>query len=121
MDRTRVLTGRSLQGARPEWSPLVGLVGERLTGDFMWMFEVVLSDGTTVQAYKHIDTRRYVHLAGDGTTFVYEPPDRYRRVPTADALAAVFGGLAGLAGVTAEQVGNPWAAVERLERVSRRP
>jgi hypothetical protein len=32
----------------------------------MWMFEVRLSDGTPLHAYKHIDTRRYLHLASDG-------------------------------------------------------
>ena len=82
----------------------------------MWMFEVVLSDGTRLQAYKHIDTRRYVHVASDGATFVYEPPDRYRGMPADEVLAAVFAGLPGLAGVTAEQVGESWAAVARHTR-----
>jgi hypothetical protein len=82
----------------------------------MWMFEVVLDDGTPLQAYKHIDTRRYVHLAPDGTAFYYEAPDRYRSIAVARVLTAVFTPLPGLSGVTEEQISESWAAVERLKR-----
>jgi prevent-host-death family protein len=47
----------------------------------MWMFEVVLSDGAHVQAYKHSETRGYLHLDDNGRAFVYEDPDRYRQIP----------------------------------------
>ena len=80
----------------------------------MWMFEVELSNGKRLHAYKHIDTRRYVHLDRDGAAFVYEEPDRYRTFPVTRVLAAVFAPLIGLAGVTGDQVGASWAAVERL-------
>jgi hypothetical protein len=33
-----------------------------------------MEDGRRLHAYKHIDTRRYVHLCEDGTAFVYTPP-----------------------------------------------
>jgi hypothetical protein len=59
------------------------------------MFEVRLSNGRPCHAYKHIDTRRYVHLAHDGAAFVFEPPDRYHRVPAAEALAQALGPLRG--------------------------
>lgn len=104
------------QGHKPEWRPLLSAVGEEVTGDFMWMFEVELSNGTLLQAYKHVDTRCYVHLDPDGAAFVFEPPDHYRSVPVADVLAAVFAPLLGLAGVTEEQVGASWEAVKRLSR-----
>jgi hypothetical protein len=39
----------------------------------LWIFEVELTDGTPLQAYKHVDTRGYVHLAPDGAAFVFEP------------------------------------------------
>jgi len=94
--------------------PLLDAVGERVTGDFMWMFEVELTNGTPLQAYKHIDTRRYVHLAPDGAAFWFEPPDRYRRWPAADAFTAVFASLRRLAGVTDAQITASWAAVDRL-------
>jgi len=114
MGKTRVYRGKSEQGERPEWGPLLNAVGEQVIGDFMWMYEVVLTDGTALQVYKHIDTRRSVHLASDGTVFVFEPPDRYRRFPAADVFAEVFADLPLLAGVTAEQIAASKAAVEAL-------
>ena len=116
MGKGRVYRGGSTQGDRPEWQPLLDAVGQQVTGDFMWMFEVELTNGTRLQAYKHIDTRRYIHLACDGAAFVFEPPDRYRSVPAVDVLAAVFAPLPRLAGVTDEQISASWAAVDRLSR-----
>jgi hypothetical protein len=114
MPRKRTIKGTSMQGDRPVWEPLLDAVGERVTCDFMWMFEVTLADGTLVQAYKHIETRGYLHLAADGTAYVYTDRDRYRPMSAADVLRAVIVGLPGLAGVTDEQIDASWAAVERL-------
>jgi hypothetical protein len=91
-------------------------VGEEVTGDFMWMFEVELANGESLHAYKHVDTRGYVHLTPDGDAFFYEPPDRYRSLPIADAFAAVFAPLVGLEEVTGDQVSVSWAAVGRLQQ-----
>jgi hypothetical protein len=77
MGKARSLRGKATQGDMPDWTPLVGAVGQRAAGDFMWMFDVELANGRFLQAYKHIDTRRYVHLDGDCGAFVFEPPDRY--------------------------------------------
>jgi hypothetical protein len=99
----------------PDWRPLIEAVGEVVAGDFMWMFEVELTNGTRLQGYKHIDTRRYVHLDPDGAAFIFEPPDRYQSFPLPDVLAAVFATLPRLRGVTADQVSRSWAVVERLE------
>jgi hypothetical protein len=114
MGKEQVYEGRSTQGDTPEWGPLLDAVGERVTGDFMWMFEVVLTNGTPLQAYKHIDTRRYVHLAPDGAAFCFEPPDHYRSFPVADVLAEVFAPLRRLADVTDAQIRESWGAVQRL-------
>jgi hypothetical protein len=102
------------QGDRPDWRPLQELVGDRVTGDFMWMYEVELSDGSSLQAYKHIDTRRYIHLDAGSAAFAYESPGRYREVPAADVLAEVFADLPRLADVTTEQVEASLQAVKRL-------
>jgi hypothetical protein len=115
MRRTRVRTGRATRRDHPDWGPLLGAVGEPVVGDFMWMFEVELTDGPSLQAYKHIDTRRYVHLDPDGAAYVYEEPDRYRPFPIAEVLAVVFASLPGLAGVTEEQITASWEAVGRLD------
>jgi hypothetical protein len=114
MGAAQLYRGTSTQGDNPEWGPLLAAVGEEVVGDFMWMYEVELDNGTPLQVYKHIDTRRSVHLDPRGTAFVYQPPDRYRSFPVADVLAAVFAPLPGLAGVTDHQVAASSAAVERL-------
>jgi hypothetical protein len=102
----------------PNWQPLLDLLGEELTGDFMWMFEVELDDGTLLQAYKHWYTRGYIHLAADGSAFVYESRSRYRSAPVTDVLAAVFVAEPGLNGITDEQIARSWAAVDRLEQAT---
>jgi hypothetical protein len=118
MARPRARRGEIVQSERPNWQPLEALVGERVAGDFMWMFEVELRDGSLLEAYKHIDTRRYIHLNALGEAFVYESPDRYRQASTAQVLNAVFAGLPRLAGVTGEQVRASWDAVDRLLRAA---
>jgi hypothetical protein len=90
MDKAERCTGRVTQGDEPNWTPLLDLVGEELVDEFMWMFEVQLATDVLLQAYKHIDTTGYLHLDPRGATYVYEPPDRYRRIPVAKALALVF-------------------------------
>jgi hypothetical protein len=118
MGKARTITGIATQGETPDWGPLLDAVGEDVVGDFMWMFEVTLADGRKLQAYKHFHTRCYIHLDSNGEAFVYEPRDRYRSMPVADVLAAVFLPLLelpGIHGVSDEQVARSWAAVDRLE------
>ena len=81
----------------------------------MWMFEVELENGTRVQAYKHIHTRRYAHLDQDGVGYVYEHPDRYAVVETPSLLRGVFSSMGGLLGVTEQQLRASFDAVEWLE------
>lgn len=126
MARPRRRKGELSQFERPNWGPLEDLVGEAVACDFMWMHEVRLSDGLLLQAYKHIDTRRYVHLSSDGRAFYYEwvedfkddSPAYYRELPVVDAFEAVFAILEGLAGVTEDQVTASWGAVAGLRRLA---
>jgi hypothetical protein len=78
------------QGERPVWQPLVDLVGEHLAEWFMWMFEVELADQTPLHAYKHVSTRRYLHLTEDGRAFVYQPEADYAEIAPRQALRLVF-------------------------------
>jgi hypothetical protein len=87
VSRDEIYTGEVLQGETPEWEPLLDVVGEEVAGRFMWMFEVRLSNGAPLHAYKHIDTRRYLHLIPGGAAFTFESPNRYRRVPVLHLLA----------------------------------
>jgi hypothetical protein len=89
-DDNKTIAGEMGQGDRPNWGPLEAMVGEELAGEFMWMFQVDLADGTAVHAYKHICTRRYLHLAEDGRTFAFTHSGRYWMVDPFDLLMAVF-------------------------------
>jgi hypothetical protein len=116
MGRAKTIRGVMTQGDTPDWGPLERTVGYDVVGDFMWMFEVELEDGRMLQAYKHIDTRRSVHLDANCDALVYLDRERYREHPVAEVLAAVFAPLTiELCGVSREQIDRSWAAVERLE------
>ncbi len=86
------------QFQHPDWEPLLGLAGAELARWFMWMGELRLSDGTRVHGYKHVETRRYLHLSPDGRAFEYlvpasfgdERPERYREWSRVDALDDAF-------------------------------
>ena len=75
---------------RPDWEPLIELVGLEVVGCFMWMNELVLEDGARVHAYKHIATRRYLRVGVDGRVFAERPGDRYEEVTPLAALEEAF-------------------------------
>jgi hypothetical protein len=82
----------------PNWAPLLALApGE--VGDFMWMFAVELESGLRLHAYKHIETRRYLHLDEEGRAFAYiwpeeisdkDEPGSYREVDSQRVLREVL-------------------------------
>ena len=39
--------------------------------EFMWMQAAEFADGRVVHAYKHVDTRRYLHIDGTGHAYRY--------------------------------------------------
>jgi hypothetical protein len=90
MRSARVQRGSVVNSEHPDWRPLLGLVREEVAGEFMWMFEVELDDGSRVQAYKHVDTRRYVHLGAEGGAFRFEAPRSYRPAPALDEVRAAL-------------------------------
>jgi hypothetical protein len=110
------VTGNSVQGSVPEWGPLLEAVGERLAGTFMWMFEVRLSDGRSLHAYKHIDTRRYVHLDLACHAFRYLGEGNYRRVGLADALEAALSPWWERLNASVEDVVAAWTVIARALR-----
>lgn len=111
MSNDTSIAGEMGQGDRPNWEPLEALAGEDLAGEFMWMFQVDLADGTAVHAYKHIFTRRYLHLGEDGRTFAFTYSGRYRTIDPFDLLLAVFDGW--------EQLIDDKADIERLRSALR--
>lgn len=62
--------GRVINHDHPIWEPLIRLVPEHVD-DFMWMHEVELEDGIRIHAYKHWETRRYLHLDHGSRAFVF--------------------------------------------------
>lgn len=70
MRSMRPRRGQVLQFDHPVWEPLENLAFEH-AGEFMWMHEVELEDGTRLHAYKHRETRRYLHLDHGGRAFVF--------------------------------------------------
>jgi hypothetical protein len=73
------LESHFLQYEKPNWEPLIEVVGERLAQGFMWMHEEHLSDGTRIHAYKHIHTRRYLYLSEDNEAYELLGCDRLGR------------------------------------------
>ena len=86
------IRGTPLRSGEPEWRPLLDLIGSRLAEWFMWMFDLSLADGARVHAYKHVATRRYLHLAEDGRAFVHEGDERYREIQPRHAIHLAFAG-----------------------------
>ncbi len=99
-------SGTTVGGALPVWEPLIAIV-KALTGSFMWMYEVELDDGRVIHAYKHHDTRRYLHLDTQSNLWVYQHRQgraMYRNGDLADALIEVFADWESLAfGPTSEE------------------
>jgi len=89
-----LFTGRETNAREPDWSPLERLTGgdDLILGQFMWMYCARLEDERVVHAYKHIETRRYLHLAGDLTAFEYrgDQDHEYASVPLGIALREVL-------------------------------
>jgi len=75
---------------RPDWDPLIDLVGLELVRWFMWMGQIELVDDTIVHAYKHVATRRYLHIAEDGRLFSHHSPDAYREIGRTEAIEDAF-------------------------------
>jgi hypothetical protein len=89
MSRARRIRGRTVQYESPEWQPLLDFAPEHID-DFMWMHEVELERNHRVHAFKHIWTRRYIHLDHEGRAFAYCGDDLYQEVDPLDLLALVL-------------------------------
>jgi len=126
MENSDEITGVMVRLERPFWDPLVAAVGEELAADFMCMFAVATSDGRLLYAYKHVDTRGYIHLDSNSDVFCYVGDDsdddddvaRYRPTELWRQLEAVFSPLwvYDLTAATEERV----AAGRRAVRGARR-
>ena len=112
--------GEIVQGEEPVWEPLLRAVGERLTGTFMWMYEVELEDGLRLHAYKHIWTRCYVFLTEESQAYTWAPCRRYVRQRLDFALEAALCNWWVLAGWEAEDAEAIREAVSKANAISAR-
>jgi len=90
MDHIATISGVVLQGDTPDWTALLAAIGSDLPVWFMWMFEVRLADGSRLHAYKHVTTRRYLHLTPDGRAFDYCGDCGYEEVDLASSIVSTF-------------------------------
>jgi len=70
---------------KPNWGPLEAAAPADTWGDFMWMFRIPLGD-RGIEAYKHTDTRRCLHLDDTGQAWQPDHDGTWTRQPTALAL-----------------------------------
>jgi hypothetical protein len=120
MGAERVVVAPMVQYEEPDWRPLEHVLGEYLCGSFMWMHEAQTAGGRRIHAYKHIETRRYVHLDLRGCAFVYVDKDRYRCLPLATALELALAPWWEELDASWEEVAAVWTAIDRARRGSGR-
>ena len=95
MQHEHTFAGELVQYERPNWDPLIDVVGPHLVRFFMWMSEFEV-DGVHAHAYKHGATRRYLHVGEDGRIFQGVDRFRYAVVGREEALEFAFEGWEGL-------------------------
>lgn len=114
MHTKRDSLGRAAATAdEPDWRPLFRAVGEDLMPTFMWMYEVRVPGVPALQAYKHIHTRRYLHLDARANAFVYIGKQSYRPIALATVLELVLAPWWDGLGATADDALAAWAAIDR--------
>jgi len=113
----RAIKGTVVQAEDPDWSSLEAVLGTDLAGWFMWMYELRLDDGTRVDAYKHVTTRRYLHLTATGSALRYNVEGRYLGIDLASAITTAFDGWR-CAGPGPREVQHLTAAVASARRLA---
>jgi hypothetical protein len=111
-----VVRGPIGEADQPDWRPLRRLLPDALVETFMWMFEVALRDGRRIHAYKHIETRRYLHIDIRGDAFYYTAEGRYRPIELSTLLEAVLRPWWEELGASPAEVLAAWTAIARAGR-----
>lgn len=107
--------GAMLRGDTPHWDPLLKVAPE-LVEHFMWMFELEIDDGRRLHAFKHISTRRYLHLDHRGNAFAYVHRHRYRPIDLACLLEEALRPWWEELDATPEEVTACWMVIQRARR-----
>ena len=77
--------------ALEQFADLAKRSGLAISADnFMWMGAAEFNDGRTIHSYKHVDTRRYLHLDESGHAYRYlSRAEGGRYVPLPDPRQAI--------------------------------
>jgi hypothetical protein len=116
----RCRDGEMVGYEEPVWEPLLGVVGERLTGTFMCMYMVHLENGIVLHAYKHIYTRCYLFLTDGGRAYSWTPCQRYAPMRLDWAIEAALCSWWFLDGWDADDAAAIHDAIRRANRTASR-
>ena len=84
------MRGAPAQRERPDWEPLIALVGLDVVGCFMWMNELELEDGSRCTRTSTSRRGATCTSAVDGRVFAERAGDRYEEVTPLAALEEAF-------------------------------
>ncbi|MFL5845893.1 MAG: hypothetical protein ACJ762_14490 [Solirubrobacteraceae bacterium] len=77
--KPKKMRGDVVAGDEPNWDPLERAVAQWLPGQFMATHQIRLTNGRRLYAYKHIETRRYLHIDADLNAYRYGHDNRSHR------------------------------------------
>ena len=109
------MRGGRPSGLRPDWRPLIELAPDEVP-DFMWMYRDFLEGGIVVEAYKHCETRQYLHLDSSGRGYEFRGgPDNvyYEEVEAGALLEQALRNCEPRANIVRQ---NEWIDGNRIER-----
>jgi len=114
----RLITARVVNYEEPDWRPLERFASPYLAGSFMWMHEVRTRRGESFHAYKHIETRCYVHLGIDGNGLAFHWDEkRYGRYPAWVLLKAALRPWWEELNASAEEIALAQMAIQRAREL----
>ena len=67
------------------------MLGSEHLAEYAWMHEIDLEDGRRLQSYKHLRSRRYLHLDGYGKRWLYRH-GRYKESGSSSGLRSKTSG-----------------------------
>lgn len=79
----------------PNWEPLTRIVSmtkHRVDpADFMWMGAVLLDNDSSIEEYKHVESRRYLRVDQRGHAWSWTASGGYQRVRSLDHAVRLLG------------------------------
>jgi hypothetical protein len=116
----RLITASVVNHEEPDWRPLEHLASAYRASSFMWMFELATRRGGRFHAYKHIETRCYIHIDIQCKGLAYVPEeDRYERHPAWVLLRAALRPWWEELNASPEEIALAQVAIQRAQDIDR--